>query len=221
MSNQNNKKEMSLFDSFNVSVAKYIESLSLWKKELQMILFSSYIILSCISTLIDHIIHYNTELSLKLVDILVFIVMFVLIFVNIGFIYGCFTKNRILLFLTPAIPNFILIYVFFPKFHAFFLPLNEFLKANGLQNSMFSTILNNLGSLTLFRIIYLLPITIYFRFLFNNYTDEFIECLEEIIKVEKKEAEEKKQAQKIAEETDKTDVNDEKNITDDSENKKN
>ncbi|OUM56746.1 hypothetical protein PIROE2DRAFT_65388, partial [Piromyces sp. E2] len=106
-------------------------------------------------------------------------------------------KNRTLLFLTPAIPNFILIYVLFPKFHAFFLPLNEFLKSSGLQDSTFSRILNNLGSLTIIRVIYLLPIILYARFLFNNYTDEFIECLEEIREIEKKEAEE---ARKKAEE---------------------
>jgi len=195
MSNQKSKKEMSLFESFTASIGEYINSLSLWEKELQMIIFSMYIILSCITTIYDHIVNFNTTYPMKLVDISVFFVMFVLIIVNVGFIYGCFTKNRVLLFLTPAIPNFVLIYVFFPKFHAFFLPLNGFLKAYGLQDSTFSRIINNLGSLTLIRVIYLLPIILYTRFLYNSYTDDFIECLEEIREIEKKEAEEAKKAE--------------------------
>jgi len=227
-SQNQNPNNMNIFESFTVYIAKYIDSLSLWKKELQMILISLYISLSCITTVIDHVIHFNTTYPMKLVDIVIFFVMFVLLLVNVAFIYGCFTKNRILLFLTPAIPNLILIYVFFPTFHAFFLPLNAFLKVSGLEKSLFASIINNLGNLTLVRAIYFIPIIIYCRFLFNNYTDEFIECLEEIKEIEKEEAEKAKTAaeeqqkqDETTEETNNNDINENENTTTDQEAKKN
>jgi len=197
MSNNRNQNNMNIIDSYSVYIAKYIDSLSLWKKELQMILITLYISLSSIITLVDHIINFHTTYPMKLVDILVFTAMFVLLFVTGGFIYGCFKKDRNLLFLTPAIPNLLLIYVFFPNFHAFFIPLNAFFKNIGLEHSLFSRILNNLGSFTMIRVIYFVPIMLYCRFLFNNYTDEFVENLQEVIEIEKKEAED---AQKASEE---------------------
>jgi len=57
MSNQKSKKEMSLFESFTASIGEYINSLSLWEKELQMIIFSMYIIV-CILICIFFIIKF-------------------------------------------------------------------------------------------------------------------------------------------------------------------
>ena len=43
MSNNRNQNNMNIIDSYSAYIAKYIDSLSLWKKELQMILISLYI----------------------------------------------------------------------------------------------------------------------------------------------------------------------------------
>jgi len=45
-SQNQNPNNMNIFESFTVYIAKYIDSLSLWKKELQMILISLYISVS-------------------------------------------------------------------------------------------------------------------------------------------------------------------------------
>jgi len=199
MANNNANREMNIIESFTTSIGKYVEELPLWKKELQMILISLYITLSGFVTLAEHIIYFHPEYPRKLVDILTMFAMFLIIIVNLGFIYGCYKKNRTLLFLTPAIPHLILIYVFFPKFHPFIFPLNELLKANGLQGSTLSKLINNIGSLSFIRYIYLVPIALYARFLFNNYTDKFIEYLQEVRKLEKEEAEAKKAKEETTE----------------------
>eukprot|EP00833_Pecoramyces_ruminatium_P010832 jgi/Orpsp1_1/1184864/evm.model.c7180000091303.1 len=155
MSNRNNEN---LFDSLSATIANKVNSLPLWKKQLQMILISGYVALSCFVNIVNHTINYNAKMPLKLIDISVIIVMSILLFVNLLFIYGCYTSNRILLFLTPAVPNFILIFAIFPQCHAFVYPLVTFLKYNGLEDSILSRLLNSLGSLTIIRIVYYIPI---------------------------------------------------------------
>ncbi|KAL6589016.1 hypothetical protein U3516DRAFT_836370 [Neocallimastix sp. 'constans'] len=197
MSNGNNNN---LFDSISTSIANKVNSIPIWKKQLQMILISGYVALSCFVTIANHSINFNKNMPLKLIDILVIMVMSFLLVVNLLFIYGCYTSNRVLLYLTPAIPNFILIFVIFPQCHAFFYPLILFLKYNGLGESGLNKFLNNLGGLTMLRVVYYIPILLYTRFLFNGYTDDFIEELQNEKEMQAEEAEEaRKQAELEAE----------------------
>ncbi|ORX78645.1 hypothetical protein BCR32DRAFT_294934 [Anaeromyces robustus] len=209
----NKKNNMNFYERYQAFVDSYIDSLPEWKKQLQMILISFYIVLSCVVTIVDHLNNFHATFPKKQIDIFVMIIMLIIISINVTFIVGCYTGNKVLFFLAPAIPNFAFIFLVYPQVHAFYYPLNLFFKSYGLQNSLPSRILNNLRSFSIIRAFYYIPIVIYIRFLFNIYMDDLFAA-----NIEKEHTDVMREVKKAAEEAQKLDKQESEGIKNDKEN---
>ncbi|KAL6622045.1 hypothetical protein U3516DRAFT_795537 [Neocallimastix sp. 'constans'] len=124
------------------------------------------------------------------------------------------SSNKKFLKLTPVISCFILIFVFFPKWNAFFYLLSYF----GFNETKIYKFIESMGSFSIVRVIYYFPFLIFVRYLFDEYSDEFIkettneqeEDAEEEAEAEKEEKEEEKEEKQDDKESEKTEKTEEK-----------
>ncbi|KAG4094558.1 hypothetical protein H8356DRAFT_1360410 [Neocallimastix lanati (nom. inval.)] len=204
MSDKNKNNSSSKKDTFFTFISNKVKSSFLWKKQFQMITLSFYNSLSCICTIVNRIINFNSKLPT--IDIIIILALLIVLILNLLFIYGCYTSNKKFLKLTPVISCFILIFVFFPKWNAFFYLLSYF----RFNETKIYKFIESMGSFSIVRI--------FVRYLFDEYSDEFIkettneqeEDAEEEAEAEKEEKEEEKEEKQDDKESEKTEKTEEK-----------